>query len=162
MDVVDAGREHVAGIAAIYAAAARDTPATFDLEGLPDSEWHSKLDAGEEFLVAVEGGEVLGYAYSAPFRARPAYDVTREVSVYVAEAARGRGVGRALYAELLSRLEADPARNLAVAGMTLPNEASERLHRSFGFTEVGVFEGVGQKFGRSWDVRWYQRPLRPR
>jgi phosphinothricin acetyltransferase len=63
-----------------------------------------------------------------------------------------------LYDELLTRLEASPLR-LAVAGIAEPNEASTRLHLGRGFTFVGTFTGVGTKFGRSWDVSWYQRPL---
>jgi phosphinothricin acetyltransferase len=78
----------------------------------------------------------------------------------VDEAAQGRGVGHALYAALLERLEADDRRRLAVAGIALPNAASERLHLAHGFTPVGTFHSVGVKFGREWDVRWYERRLR--
>ena len=103
---------------------------------------------------------MVGYAKSGEFRERPAYATTREVSVYVAEDARGGGVGGALYGELLSRLEGRGLR-LAVGGVTQPNPASDRLHLAHGFTEVGTFNEVGVKFGRPWDVRWYQRKLRP-
>jgi phosphinothricin acetyltransferase len=153
----------VPAIAAIYERAALETAATFDLEGLPHDEWVRALEEsdpakGHYFLVAVEGGEVLGYAKSGTHRSRPAYDTTCETSVYVAEAAQGRGVGGALYDDLLRRLEASPLR-LAVGGMTEPNDASRRLHESRGFTAVGTFHGIGTKFGRSWDVTWYERPL---
>ena len=152
------------GVAAIYERAALTSAATFDLEGLPHDEWLRQLaDAdptkGHFFLVAVDGDEVLGYAKSGTHRSRPAYDTTCETSVYVAEAAQGRGVGGALYDDLLRRLEESPLR-LAVGGMTEPNEASRRLHESRGFTVVGTFHGVGTKFGRSWDVTWFERPLR--
>jgi phosphinothricin acetyltransferase len=110
-------------------------------------------------LVALgDDDEVLGYAKSGTHRSRPAYDTTCETSVYVAAGAQGQGVGGALYDELLLRLEASPLR-LAVAGMTEPNEASRRLHESRGFTFVGTFHGIGTKFGRSWDVSWFERPL---
>jgi phosphinothricin acetyltransferase len=89
---------------------------------------------------------------------RPAYDTTCQTSAYVAEGGRRRGVGGALYDDLLARLEALPLR-LAVAGIAEPNEPSTRLHVSRGFTRVGTFTGIGFKFGRSWDVTWYQRPL---
>jgi phosphinothricin acetyltransferase len=105
-----------------------------------------------------DGDEVLGYAKSGTHRSRPAYDTTCETSVYVAGSARGQGVGAALYDELLARLEASPLK-LAVAGMTVPNDASRRLHESRGFTYVGTFTGIGTKYGRSWDVAWYERPL---
>jgi phosphinothricin acetyltransferase len=164
LTVVDAGEEHLAGMAEIYAAAARDTPATFDLEGHPVSWWRAALAAadpaaGSFLLAAVDAsGAVAGYAKSGRFRDKPAYDSTREVSVYVAEAARGRGVGNALYGELLARLDASGLR-LAVGGVTEPNPASTRLHLAHGFTLVGTFVGVGTKFGRLWDVTWYQRAL---
>jgi L-amino acid N-acyltransferase YncA len=164
LTVVDAGEEHLPAIAAIYAAAARDTAATFDFEGHPLGWWRALLEAvdpatGRRLLVALDpGGDVAGYAKSTQFRDRPAYDSTREVSVYVAEAARGQGIGKALYTELLARLEAGGTR-LAVGGVTEPNPASTALHLACGFTLVGTFVGVGTKFGRLWDVTWYQRAL---
>jgi phosphinothricin acetyltransferase len=161
--VIDAREEHLAGAAEIYAVAARTSPATFDLEGHSMAWWHDALagvdaSAGRELLVAVEDGEVLGYARTGRFRDKPAYDSTCETSVYVAEAARGRRIGDALYRELLARLDRGPLR-LAVGGVAEPNPASTRLHLANGFTVVGTFEGVGTKFGRLWDVTWYQRPL---
>jgi phosphinothricin acetyltransferase len=111
-------------------------------------------------LVALgDGDEVLGYAKSGTHKDRPAYDTTVETSVYVGEGGQGRGVGGALYDALLARLDACGAVRLAVAGVAEPNEASTRLHLSRGFTRVGTFTGAGTKFGRSWDVTWYQRPL---
>jgi phosphinothricin acetyltransferase len=149
-------------VAAIYATAAEETYATFDLAGRGVDWWERALADGEhEFVVAAEGDEVLGYARSARYKDKPAYDSTCETSVYVAGSARGRGVGDALYAELLVRLERGP-RLLAVAGVAIPNEASERLHRRHGFSVVGTFHSVGVKFGREWDVTWYERPLRRR
>ena len=114
--------------------------------------------AGHHLMVATDGETVLGYARSGRHKEKPAYATTVETSVYVAGEHRGRRVGQALYAALLERLDASD-RRLAVAGVALPNAASERLHRAHGFTEVGVFEGVGVKHGRAWDVRWFQRPL---
>jgi L-amino acid N-acyltransferase YncA len=161
MTVREAGVGDAPAIAAIYAAAARDTPATFDLDGHPVSWWAGVLaEPGYDLLVATEGEAVLGYARSARHKEKPAYLTTCETSVYVAEPARGRGVGHALYRELLDRLERGP-RLLAVAGITQPNEASERLHRAHGFTEVGTFHAVGVKLGRAWDVKWFERPLGP-
>lgn len=160
MEIRDATREHLGQVAAIYAEAVA-TPATFDLEPLPMEAWQRVLADGDPatgrfLLVAVAGGDVAGYALTARFMSRPAYDITRVTSVYLTSAQRGRGVGTALYHELLGRLEASAVR-LAVAGVTLPNPASERLHESCGYRPVGTFEGVGFKLGRAWDVRWYQR-----
>lgn len=162
--VVAAERGHLVQIAEIYAEEVRGSPATFDLE-VPDlGYWEQALeradpDGGHFLLVALDAGErVNGFAKSGQFRPRAAYDTTCEVSVYVAASARGRGVGAALYARLFELLEASPLR-LATAGMTEPNPASAALHESFGFERVGTFKGVGVKFGRSWDVTWYQRSL---
>jgi phosphinothricin acetyltransferase len=151
-------------VRAIYDAAVRGSAATFDLEPPGPEKWAEILagldpGAGRLAVVAVEGGDrVLGYARTGPFRERRAYDSTVETSVYVAEDARGRGVGHALYGELLARLDRCGAR-LAVAGVTDPNPASRALHLAHGFTVVGTFAAVGVKFGRTWDVTWYQRPL---
>jgi L-amino acid N-acyltransferase YncA len=163
LTVLDAAEEHLPAIAAIYDAATA-TPATFDHEGHPLSWWQAALDGvdpdrGRLLLAAVGAdGEVVGYAKSGRFRDKPAYDSTCEVSVYVAESARGRGVGGALYRELLARLDRGPLA-LAVGGVAEPNAASTALHLSCGFSVVGTFVGVGTKFGRPWDVTWYQRPL---
>jgi phosphinothricin acetyltransferase len=167
LTIVDADEEHLAAIAEIYAAAARDSAATFDFEGRPVAWWRAVRDAvdpvaGNFLLTAIDAdGAVAGYAKSGRFRDKPAYDSTREVSVYVAAASRGQGVGKALYAALLARLEACGIR-LAVGGVTEPNPASTSLHLACGFARVGTFAGVGTKFGRLWDVTWYQRALGPR
>ena len=121
-----------------------------------------RISAAQErhaWLVAVTGdGEVLGYAYGAPFKQREAYRWTCEVSVYLRPGVRGRGTGRALYEALLTRL-AERGMVVAVAVTTLPNDAGAALHRALGFTEVGVFRGVGWKHGAWRDVVWYQRAL---
>jgi phosphinothricin acetyltransferase len=157
--VRDARRADLPAVAAIYAAAAERTIATFDFAGHPVAWWADVLrDATHEFLVAVAGEDVLGYARTTRHKEKPAYATTVETSVYVAETARGQGVGHGLYAALLERLDAGE-RRLAVAGIALPNEGSERLHRAHGFTPVGTFHAVGVKFGREIDVRWYERRL---
>ena len=83
------------------------------------------------------------------------------MSVYLAEGARGRGLGRTLYAALLARLDAAPQVHTQVAVIALPNDASEALHRSLGFERVGVLREVGHKFGRYVDTAWYQRMTPP-
>src|SRR5215210_205716 len=162
--VRDAAPPDLPAVADIYAAAADTTPATFDLAGPSLDWWRATLDAcdpaaGHLLLVAEAGGEVLGYAKSGQFKDKAAYATTCETSLYVADRHRGARVGDALYRELLARLD-DSGLRLAVAGVTEPNPASERLHLAHGFSEVGTFRGVGVKLGRAWDVRWYQRPLR--
>jgi phosphinothricin acetyltransferase len=80
------------------------------------------------------------------------------VSAYVDLTAQRTGVGRRLYTELFDRLRARRFR-LLVAGITLPNEASVGLHEALGFDQVGVYENIGWKAGRWWDVAWWQLDL---
>jgi phosphinothricin acetyltransferase len=100
----------------------------------------------------------VGYAYAGPWRSRPAYRWTCETSIYLEIGRRRRGSGRALYEALLARL-AERGYRTAVAGMTLPNEASVALHRAMGFEPVGTFRQVGRKHGQWHDVAWTQRAL---
>ena len=140
----------LAAISDIYAHEAATGIATFDTEPKSMELWRRLLaspDAGDHLLVAEEGGSILGYAASGPYRPRPAYRHTREASVYLTEAARGRGVGRRLYDDLLTALRTDGV-HLVVAVVALPNDASLALHRSCGFTSVGVLHDVGRKFDR--------------
>lgn len=163
MEIRDALVADLPAVAAIYDREAREGHATFDVEGRSQDAWRRYLDAdrpGDNFLVAEVEGAVGGFAYSSTYRPKPAYGTTREVTVYVAPTARGRGVGRALYDVLLPRLAADGV-HLALAGVALPNEASLALHRACGFTEVGVMREVGRKFDRWIDVVWLQRSSPP-
>ena len=154
--------DDLAGISDIYGAAARSSVATFDLEAPALSYWQDKLDAdgpGTRMLVAVDPcGAVVGFAYSGWFRPRPAYGATRETSIYLHSDARGQGLGRRLYTELLELLRAD-GMHLAVAVVAQPNPASDALHRCLGYEVVGTFDEVGYKFGRYVSTRWYQLRL---
>ena len=135
---------------AIYDVQVRTAVSTFDLEPPAVGYWEARLAAdapGDHVLVVVEGEEVLGYAYSSTYRPRPAYDRTRETSVYLRTDATGRGLGRALYDALLERLRCDGV-HTALAVVARPNPASEALHRACGFTLVGVLPEVGHKLGR--------------
>ncbi|MDO9455742.1 GNAT family N-acetyltransferase [Nocardioides sp.] len=141
-------------IKAIYDEQVVSGIATFDTTAPPIDYWEEKLSSAHHVLVAVDGSTVLGYAYSSVFRPRAAYDTTREVSVYLDAGARGRGVGRGLYDELLARLRADGV-HTALAVVALPNPASEGLHRACGFERVGVLPEVGHKLGRWVDTAFY-------
>ena len=165
MVIRDATGEDLAAMAAIYDEQVATSVATFDTEPRGAAYLGEKLataGGGDIVLVAREGDAVQGYAFSGPFRPRPAYAGTKEVSVYLAGSARGRGLGRALYAELLGRLDARADVHTQVAVIALPNDASVALHRAMGFEEVGVLREVGHKFGRYVDTAWYQRmPVGP-
>ncbi len=140
------------------------TPITFDLEPVTVEQrrpWFDQFgDHGRHrLLVAEDGARVLGYACTHQFRTKAAYDTTVETTIYCAPEATGRGVGTALYAALFDAI-ADEDVHLAVAGITLPNEASVALHERLGFTQVGIFHDVGYKFDQYWDVVWLERPMK--
>jgi L-amino acid N-acyltransferase YncA len=106
-------------------------------------------------------GEIVGYAKSGPWRERAAYAWTAEVGLYLAVDARGRGIGTALYSELLAELALRGFRS-AVAGITLPNDPSLALHRKLGFEHVGTFTDAGFKHGAWHAVDFWQKRLATR
>ena len=116
------------------------------------------LVATHPWLVCVEDGTTLGYAYASKHRERAAYQWSVEVSAYVHSAAHRRGVGTGLYASLFAVLELLGYRN-AFAGITLPNDASVGFHESAGFVTVGTYRRIGWKLGAWHDVLWLQRDL---
>ena len=119
--------------------------------------WFGQFDGHRKrCLVADLDGEVVGYANSAQFRPKAAYDTSVEVSIYTHHAHHGKGIGRLLYSALFEALS-DTGVHRAYAGITLPNAASVQLHSQFGFEPCGLFEQVGFKFDRFWDVGWYVR-----
>lgn len=158
----DADPAHdAAACAAIYAPHVEDSPVSFE-ERAPDAgEMAARIErygTSHAWLVAEREGQVLGYAYATAFNERPAYRWSTYVSVYIGEAARGEGIGRALYEALFDRLRERGFR-MACAGITLPNEASCGLHKSLGFEPVGVNREIGWKQGAWHDVGWYQLEL---
>jgi phosphinothricin acetyltransferase len=158
-DIRAATEDDLAGIAAIYDEQVRTGISTFDLEPPPASYWSRRLadhEPGDHVLVADEGGSVAGFAYAGAYRPRPGYRLTRETSVYLAEGARGQGLGRRLYDDLLARLDADGI-HVALALVALPNDASVALHEACGFVHLGTMREVGRKFDRWLDTAWYQR-----
>lgn len=110
------------------------------------------------WLAADIDGRFAGYAKAAVWRERDAYARTVETGIYISRDVQGRGVGKALYAALLDRTQAMGFRT-AIGGITLPNEASVRLHESLGFRHVGDFEAVGFKFDNWHTVGFWQIDL---
>ncbi len=143
-----------------------NTPITFDIEPRTLAQRQAWFDgfasAGRyQCFVAVKDGQPVGWASSHRYHERAAYDTTVMSSVYLAPDVCGQGLGRKLYATLFEALAGEDIHRLVV-GITLPNEASVRLHRAFGFQEAGIYPEVGRKFGRFWDVATYLKPVPPR
>ncbi len=120
----------------------------------------AEYGASHGWLVAEVDGVLAGYAYGSPHRTRAAYASSCDVAVYVDPGHTRKGLGRALYAALLSML-ADKGYHAAFAGIALPNEASIGLHEAMGFTPVGIYREVGWKLGAWRDVGWWQLRLLP-
>ncbi len=158
MSAIRVARADDAGeICEIYAPNVTGAFISFEAEPPTVEEMRSRIAktlATHPWLVHDEGGRILGYAYASKHRERAAYQWSADVSCYVRKEARGRGIGKALYTELLRMLEAQGFRS-AYAGIALPNDASVRLHESVGFTPIGVYRGVGFKQGAWRDVGWW-------
>jgi phosphinothricin acetyltransferase len=150
-----------AACAAIYAPSVSGSSTSFELEA-PDAAAFARriaaYSATHGFLVAEQGGEVVGYAYACPHAERPAYRWSVESSVYIDAGHHGEGLGRALYTELFERLRRQGF-HVVIAGITLPNPASVGLHESMGFEPIGVLRRIGWKLGAWHDVGWWQLEL---
>ena len=160
---VDPARDAAACLA-IYAPFVTESAVSFEEVPPTEAEFTARvarLAASHAFLVAEDDdGTIAGFAYGGPHRERAAYRWATEVSVYLDTAHRGRGLGATLYHELLSDLT-ERGWRVALAGITLPNEASVALHESCGFRRVGVFERIGWKAGAWRDVLFLSKRLAP-
>ena len=159
--VRDASADDAEACAAIYAPYVTDTAISFEAEPPPAAEMAERIAAAvrtHAWIVLEDEGRVVGYAYGGPYKSRDAYRWSCEVSVYVERGRRRTGGGRLLYDELFARL-ARRGFCTAVAGMTLPNDASEGLHRAMGFEPIGTYRRIGWKHGGWHDVAWTQRTL---
>jgi phosphinothricin acetyltransferase len=138
--------------------------ATFDTEEFSIKKretWFQNFseEGAYRLFVARQEENVLAYASSTAFRPKPAYYQSVETTIYIDPLYLGRGIGLRLYHTLIRTLEQETSVHRAFAGIALPNEASANLHQRFGFKLIGVFTEVGFKFGRYWDVAWYDRDL---
>jgi phosphinothricin acetyltransferase len=163
MKVRAATQADAAACAAIYTPYVTDTAITFEIEPPTVEQMAARITAAERthawlVLENLEEGRVVGYAYAGPFKERPAYRWSCEVSVYLEIGLRRTGGGRALYEALFRRL-VERGYRTAIAGMTLPNEASAGLHRALGFEPIGTYRRIGWKHGRWHDVAWLQLML---
>lgn len=156
-------------LTAIYNHYVRETALTFDTapftpdQRLPWLRSHPedgpyRLLVAQDVSITHNAPTVLGYATSSPYRPKAAYSTSVEVSVYCDPGATGRGIGTLLYKALFEALAGEDIHR-AYAGIAQPNEPSVRLHDTFGFRHVGTYTEVGRKFGRYWDVSWYEKPM---
>jgi len=150
-------------IAAIYGHHVGEGTASFELDPPGFDEMARRLTAGlasgDPWIVASDGARVLGYAYAAPYRARPAYRYTVEDSVYIAPWALRRGIGARLLAELIAACTARGDRQMIAVIGDSTNAASIGLHAALGFKPAGTLRNVGRKFDRWLDVVLMQREL---
>jgi phosphinothricin acetyltransferase len=151
-----------AAIADIYNPFITDTVVTFEEEPVDARGMARRIDdvqaASLPWIVAEEGGRVVGYAYASRFRTRAAYRFSTEVTVYLAAGCEGRGLGTRLYNELFEQLRALGV-HVVIGGIALPNDASVALHEKLGLRKVAHFAEVGFKFNRWVDVGFWQRTL---
>jgi phosphinothricin acetyltransferase len=155
--------EDATAVRAIYAPSVIDGVATFEtsLPGVPAMQERIATRLAQyPWLVWEQAGDVLAYAYASRFRERAAYDWIAETSIYVREDARRHGVARRLYAVLLDAMRLQGI-NQAVGVITLPGEASVRMHEAMGFAPAGVWRQCGYKLDRWWDVGVWQKTLQP-
>jgi phosphinothricin acetyltransferase len=151
-------------VAAIYAPIVTDTTISFELQAPSVAEMRQRIAATLPLLPWLVGedaqGAICGYVYASKFRERAAYQWAVEVTAYVRSDCRGRGVGRQLYTRLFTLL-AELGYCQAVAGITLPNDASVALHEALGFEPASRFRDVGYKHGAWRDVGFWQKALQP-
>jgi phosphinothricin acetyltransferase len=158
-----AARADAEALLAIYNHYVAETHISFDVEPRTLEHriaWLEGFSATGRYqcFVADRDGRAIGWASSSRFKDRAAYDTSIETSIYLAPGEGGRGLGRRLYQKLFDALSGqDIHRCYGVIG--LPNDASVALHIAMGFRPIGTQTEVGRKFGRFWDVGWYEKAL---
>ncbi|HEY1301832.1 MAG TPA: GNAT family N-acetyltransferase [Stellaceae bacterium] len=159
----DSAEGDVARIAAIYRHHVLHGVASFEEVPPPPEELAQRrraiLARGLPYLVAEEGGRVLGYAYASPYRTRSAYRFTVEDSIYIDAAETGRGLGRALLSELIERCTALGYRQMVAVIGGRDQWPSIGLHQALGFVRIGTLPAIGFKFGGWIDTVLMQRAL---
>ncbi|MDT0551779.1 GNAT family N-acetyltransferase [Urechidicola vernalis] len=148
-------------IVAIYNYFVLNSIVTFDKTPFSESDFVTRIKNIQKkypFIVFEENGAILGYAYANKWREKPAYKQTIESTVYVKHNIHNKGIGSKLYKELLNNLRENNYHTV-VGGLSLPNDASIKLHENFGFKKVAHFKEVGFKFGDWVDVGFWQLKL---
>ncbi|MBN9391510.1 MAG: N-acetyltransferase [Chloroflexi bacterium] len=155
--------EDAPAIQAIYAPVVENTIISFETEPPTVAEMAGRIQKTLEFfpyLVCESNGAVIGYVYATKHRERAAYQWAVDVTAYIREDYRGKGVGKALYTALKGMLAGQGFYH-AYAGIALPNAASVGLHEAVGFKPLGVYQQVGFKLDGWHDVGWWELQLQP-
>jgi phosphinothricin acetyltransferase len=150
--------EDAARICEIYNHYVLHTAVTFEEEAITLEEMARRIAEVVPklpWLVWDPGGRVLGYCYAKPWRQRTAYRYSVECTVYVGVDSAGRGIGSALYRQLIADLR-ERGLHAAIGGILVPNDASVALHEKLGFKKVAHFREVGWKFGAWRDVGYWE------
>ena len=155
--------QDVVAITAIYRDHVLHGTGTFEIEPPTAADMSARradvLAKGLPYLVVVEAGQVLGFAYCNWFKPRPAYRFSAEDSIYMATTAHRQGLGRALLAELSTQAERAGVRKLIAVIGDSANTASVGLHQALGFSQVGTIAACGWKFDRWLDIVLMEKPL---
>jgi phosphinothricin acetyltransferase len=151
-----ASTKDTASILEIYEPFITDTSITFEFDVPTESDFKERISNIQKkypWIVCEIDGNIAGYAYASSYNERAAYDWSVDLSIYINPSYQKKKIGKSLYYALLEILKLQGFCN-AVSLVTVPNENSEKLHKSFGFKEIGVFENIGFKFEEWKDVRW--------
>lgn len=145
-------------IAEIYNYYIQNSHQTFETEPLSGAEMQKRIAEITQrypYLVAEENDQILGYAHAARFGFRQAYEYSAEVSIYVKNDAKQKGIGTRLYFDLFDEL-ANTDIHTIIAAISLPNETGVRFHEKLGFKKVAHFNEIGYKLGRWVDVGYWE------
>ena len=157
--------EDIASITAIYAHHVLNGTGTFEIDPPSVADMTVRradvLSKGLPYIVAEDAGQVIGYAYCTWFKPRPAYRFSAEDSIYLAPGVHGKGIGRALLAELAAQAERVGIRKLIAVIGDSSNAGSVGVHRSLGFEHVGILKSCGWKFDQWLDVVLMEKALGP-
>ena len=163
MEISLAKNKDLNGINDIYNYYISNTAYTFDINQRTieeKKEWFHQFKNSETSicLVGYENDELVGFVCSTKFREKEAYNQSLETSVYISEKFKGRGFGKKLMFELITRLKSTNIKNL-YALITYPNKTSINLHKTLNFKKVGTLNNVGYKFKKYWSVHIYELKL---
>lgn len=149
-------------IARIYNHYVANTCITFETEAVNAADMAQRIRDTSAiplpWLIAESGAELVGYAYASKWQGRCAYRFAVEATIYLDIDRTGKGIGLSLYSALLDEIRSHSMRSV-IGGISLPNDASIRLHERLGFRKVGHFERVGYKQDRWVDVGYWQLQL---